>query len=347
MDSELTIILKMIKQKTGIDIDAFSASKKFSSSTRERSDLRLPSVDKFGEVYSDEALDKTFFSFRFRNANLIGSIDGSGEKERIYAYLIIGLLEGSGDRDENGGRAEQLKSILLGDYSRQQTQKFMHRYSVPDAKCYVLVVSGEDGKTEKVAGFLSRYLSNEYDSVVLSEDMSALLVKFVFSEKDGDPETLASGIAGAIKSEMDITVNIGVSGVVNNLLEVNNAYLQATNALRMSRIMGAKSCVHSYKDYTLVKMLEDVPKFKLSEYLDLLVTPQAKSVFLDADMISTAESFFENDLNVSLAARDLFMHRNTLIYRLDKIHKGTDLDIRKFSDALTFKLIAIMLKILG
>ena len=201
MDSDLTIILKMIKQKTGIDIDAFSATKKFSATTREEADMRLPSAEKIGEVFPDENINKTFFSFRFRNANLIGSIDGAGEKEKNYAYLILALLEGSGDREDNGGRGEQLKSILLGDYSRQQIQKFMHRYFVPDVKCYTIVVSCEDGKTDKVAVFLTRYLSNEYDSVVLSEDMNCTLVRFVVDSKENDPDALAQSIAAAIKAE--------------------------------------------------------------------------------------------------------------------------------------------------
>ena len=95
MDSELTSILRQIKQKTGIDVDAYAETMKFSATTREEPDWVLPSERDFTEVYSDEKNDKTFFYFRFRNANLIGSISGAGETEKNYAYLIMSLLDGT------------------------------------------------------------------------------------------------------------------------------------------------------------------------------------------------------------------------------------------------------------
>ena len=93
MDSELTIILKQIKQKTGIDIDAYAETKKFSATTREEADWILPSETDFLDVFSDEKNNKTFFHFRFRNANLIGSISGAGDIQKNYAYLIMSLLD--------------------------------------------------------------------------------------------------------------------------------------------------------------------------------------------------------------------------------------------------------------
>ncbi len=344
MDSELTIILKQIKQKTGLDVDAYAESMKFSATTRDEPDWVLPSERDFSEVYSDVKTGKTFFYFRFRNANLIGSISGAGATERNYAYLIMSLLDSTSSQDDNLSHGEQLKSIILGDYTRQQVQKFMRKFSVPDVKCYVLLISGA-GNTEKVLEIMPRFLSNEYDAVVLTEDMSCSLVKFVTGEGEVVPETYAYGIVTTLGAE-GIDVKVGVSEVVNNLLEINNAYVQATTALRLARLYSAKESVHTYKDYILVKMLEDIPKFKLSEYLSVLEKEGAKAIFNDADMLTTAEAFLNNDLNVSLTSRELYMHRNTLIYRIDKIERETGLDIKKFSDAVTFKLISIIKKLL-
>lgn len=346
MDSELTIILKMIKQKTGLDIDAFSESMKFTATTRANADLKTPSVPKLDEVYSDAAVGKTFFSFRFRNANLIGSIDGVGESEKNYAYLLIALLEGNSSKEENVGRGEQLRRIVLGDCSRQQIQKYMNRFSVPEDRCFALVMKSEDGKNEKVMGFLSRYLSSEHDAIILTEDNCFTFVKFI-SLAEVNPTAYAQGIFRSVKEELGVLIEIGVSAVVKNLFDINIAYLQAVNALRMSKNYNSSHGVHAYKDYVFVKMLEDIPKFKLSEYLETLITPDAKAIFRDDDTLLTAESFLEKDLNVSETARSLYMHRNTLIYRLDKIEKETGLDIKRFSDALNFRMIAIMLKIIG
>jgi len=346
MDSELTSILRQIKQKTGIDVDAYAETMKFSATTREEPDWVLPSERDFSEVFSDEKNNKTFFYFRFRNANLIGSISGAGETERNYAYLIMSLLDGTTAEDSNLGYGEQLKSIILGDYTKQQIQKFIRRYAVPDVKCYMLIVKSVDGKTERVLEYLPRFLSNEHEAVVLTEDMSCSLVKFLTGKTDMLPEKLALTVADSLAAE-DIDVLIGVSEIVPNLLSVNNAYVQATTALRLANVYSSKGAVHTYKDYILVKMLEDIPKFKLSEYLSVLEKEGAKAVFNDNDMLSTAQAFLENDLNVSSTSRVLYMHRNTLIYRIEKIKRETGLDIQKFNDAVTFKLISILKKLLA
>jgi carbohydrate diacid regulator len=89
-------------------------------------------------------------------------------------------------------------------------------------------------------------------------------------------------------------------------------------------------------------MLEDLPKYKLNENLAILLDAGAKEIFTDEEMLNTAEEFLENSLNVSETSRKLYLHRNTLTYRLDKIEKATGLNIRKFSDAVTFRLITIL-----
>lgn len=344
MDSELTNILKGIKQKTGIDIDAYAEAMKFSATTREKPDWVLPSQMNFTDIYLDTAKNKTFFNFRFRNAKLIGSISGCGEVEKNYAFLIMSLLDSNSAKDERLGRGEQLKSIILGDYTRQQIQKFIRRYSIPDVKCYVLLIASLDGNTENVLSFLTRHLSNEYDSIVLTEDMRVSLVKFVLIDNDLKPEQVAKNIVAQLK-ENNLETKISVSSIVENLLDINNAYVQASNALRIADMLSSKDSVHNYKDYVLVKILEEVPKFLLGEYLSILENEDAKYIFNDQDMIATSEALFEHNLNISETARQMFMHRNTLIYRLDKIEKHTGLDITKFSDAITFKLITILRKL--
>ena len=81
--------------------------------------------------------------------------------------------------------------------------------------------------------------------------------------------------------------------------------------------------------------------------MDILEDPEAKSMFADSEMVTTAEEFLNTSLNVSETSRNLYMHRNTLMYRLDKIERATGLDVRKFQDAMTFRLIMILHKLLG
>ena len=346
MDSELTSILKSIKQKTGIDIDAYAETMKFSATTRDEVDWVLPADTSFTEVFADEAAGKTFFNFRFRNAKLIGSISGTGEKEKNYAFFIMSILDSTSEKENNLGYAEQMKSIILGDYTRQQIQKFMRKFFVPDVKCCVLVIATAEGKAQETLKAVNDELK-EHDCAVLTDDMSVCLVKFFKEGENASSENYARAVARDLREKTGAAARIGVGEVADNLLEINNAYVQATNALRMSAVFSIDATVHVYKDYLLIKMLEDVPKFKLNEYLDMMADGTAKAVFRDPEMFATAETFLENDLNVSETSRVLYMHRNTLIYRLDKIYRDTKLDIRSFSDALTFRLISIMMKLVN
>lgn len=92
-------------------------------------------------------------------------------------------------------------------------------------------------------------------------------------------------------------------------------------------------------------MLEDISETKLEEYLSILLEGDARELLKDEDMVNTAEEFLENSLNVSETSRNLYMHRNTLMYRLDKIERVMGLNLRKFSDAVTFRIITILNKL--
>ena len=136
-----------------------------------------------------------------------------------------------------------------------------------------------------------------------------------------------------------------IGGTMEGVADLATSFSQAISAQRISGAVNYRSGVHSYKEFLIVKMLEDLPKHKLSEYLETLLEPSAREIFNDKEMVNTAEEFLESSLNVSETARKLYLHRNTLNYRLDKIEKATGLNIRKISDAITFRMILIILKL--
>ena len=346
MNGELGTYLKLIKEKTGIDINAFSESMKFFVSTREKDEIVLPPRTDFQDVLCDSSINKTFFKFRFRNANLFGSIEGASEIEKNYAHLILALIENSFHKEIISSKTEYIKNILLGDTTRSQTQKFMRKFLVPDIPCYALSIVTTSGRTNEVFEFMEHFVEHSQDFCVLTEEMGVALVRFE-TASDLSPAEYSALIIQSILEETAIEVEVGIGSIVPNLLDVNTSFIQGVAALRMSRIFSSKSSIHSYKEYVLVKMLEEIPKFKLMEYLDILAPKEAKQVFGDEDMLSTAEEFLDSSLNVSETSRKLFMHRNTLMYRLDKIEKLTGLNIKNFPDAVTFRLITILIKLMN
>lgn len=89
-----------------------------------------------------------------------------------------------------------------------------------------------------------------------------------------------------------------------------------------------------------------MPKYKLKEITQTLLNEAGEDLFDDVEMLRTAEAFMENDLNLSETSRVLYAHRNTLMYRFDKIQRATNLDIRRFPDAMTFRILSVIKKII-
>jgi carbohydrate diacid regulator len=138
----------------------------------------------------------------------------------------------------------------------------------------------------------------------------------------------------------------GVGPIVKELKEIANSYNGAENALRYADVFEISGKVHTYREFILVRMLEDISPSKCAEYLSEITDEQFKEVFEDEEMLLTAETFLQSSLNVSETSRILYMHRNTLLYRLDKIEKATGLNIRLFSDAVSFRVLTVLYKLL-
>ena len=194
--------------------------------------------------------------------------------------------------------------------------------------------------------FLTQYAGEEADTAVAVTGKDCAFIKFMDEDTEYQSSAdFANFLARSLLEEVGVKVRIGVGGTVRHFEEIASSYRQANTALRMSGIFNSGGEVHTYREFVLVKMLEDLPEAKLGEYLSILLDGEAKELLKDEDMVNTAEEFLENNLNVSETARNLYMHRNTLMYRLDKIERVMGLNLRNFSDAVTFRVITILYKL--
>ena len=343
MDADIRVFLSGIKEKTGIDVTVFDAEGEFVAG--KNSGEKVPTD--FDGVKSFSNLNKTLFYIKYKNKSFIGAIDGAGDTERNYAFLIGELAENSSFKESGLSKEKFCKAILLGETNHAQVAKYMQKYNFTDAPCFVMVVSVKPNATSDVKNVLKTYGAEGKDFVVEIDERQLAFVKFVdddSAEYQSSTE-YAEFLMQSVYEETGARIKIAIGGTVKYVADLSDSYAQAMTAVRMSSALQSKGDVHSFKEYMLIKMLEDLPKFKLNEYLEMLLDSGAKEIFFDEEMISTAEEFLENSLNVSETSRKLYLHRNTLTYRLDKIEKATGLNIRKFSDAITFRLITILSKL--
>ncbi len=311
-ETELKMILNDIREKTGTNVLLTPCD-----GTRFVIDYCGKSVEAWLEETGEDAE---------RTAKLIGYLIGSVDLKQLLP-------------DKN----EYLKNILLGEGSGWYVYRFLTKYNVPDAPCYAVDLHVDRRPSESLSQIESCLSDGEGLAVCMDEGRIAV-VKF----EDGaqTPVEFGSFLSQSLYEELGVRAGMGIGCEVKSFTEIARSYNQAATAVRMSALLHSKGNVHTYREYLLIKMLEDVPEGRLKEYMEQFRVSGAKEIFSDEEIIGTAEEFLENSLNISETSRNLFMHRNTLMYRLDKIERLTGLNIRKFSDAVTFRIVTILYKLL-
>ena len=134
---------------------------------------------------------------------------------------------------------------------------------------------------------------------------------------------------------------IGIGEPKTNLAEMNDSLNEARNAIRIGRIYHPKQLIFTYAKMVVERFLADIPADKANLFYQTLFNKKTSKLF-NEEMLTTIETFFENSLNLSETSRQMYIHRNTLVYRLDKVQKTVGLDLRAFDDAVTFKLLMLM-----
>ncbi len=169
---------------------------------------------------------------------------------------------------------------------------------------------------------------NETDVVLIKEVKEDITSKQLYK--------IASSIVDTLNAEIMTKVKIGIGSVVTNIIEINRSFKDASVALDVGKVFDSDQNIVNYNNLGIGRLIYQLPK-KLCELFLKEIFRKGSIEVLDEETITTIQKFFENNLNVSEASRQLFVHRNTLVYRLDKIHKITGLDLRKFDDAIVFK----------
>lgn len=337
--SELEKIFKGISEKLSLELSFYAEN------TRPKNG---PVCDKQFEGVTDDGA-YTYFRFLYKNVGYIGCICGADETARNYAQLLPAYVESFAERETELSKTEHLKRILLGEATTMSIYKYSTKFSVKGTSCFAIVLRVPKLMKETLA-VLEQYGGNSLDTAVQMTDELCALVRFIsgLETEDGYRSSVdyAEFLVQSIKEELGIDVTAGVGPIVRELKDVSLSYARAENALRYADVFEINGNVHSYREFLLIKMLEDVPEGRLSEYLSEIADEHFKEIFEDEEMLETAEAFLQSSLNISETSRNLYMHRNTLLYRLDKIEKATGLNIRLFSDAVSFRVLTILYKLL-
>lgn len=184
----------------------------------------------------------------------------------------------------------------------------------------------------------SLFSSQNGDYITAVDEKNVILIKSL--DRDDTAETLehtAQTIVDMLNCEAMLKVRVAYGTIVRELREVSKSYKEATMAMDVGKIFYAEKNVIAYSMLGIGRLIYQLPVNLCRIFIDEIFG--GNQVFeLDDETLITINKFFENNLNVSETSRQLFIHRNTLVYRIEKLQKATGLDIRTFDDALTFKI---------
>ncbi len=175
---------------------------------------------------------------------------------------------------------------------------------------------------------------NENDTVIVKEARPGIELK--------DIEKLAGSIVDTLESEHYIKSVVGIGSMVTGIKELAGSFKDAQIALEVGKVFDTEHSIITYGNLGIARLIYQLPTTLCEMFLrEVFKTGSIES--LDQETLFTIQRFFENNLNVSETSRGLFVHRNTLVYRLEKIKKLTGLDLREFDHAIVFK-VALMVK---
>ncbi len=265
--------------------------------------------------------------------------------EKMSKLLAVSLSNIKNLYDEKYDKGSFIKNIILDNILPSDIyikSKELHFNS--DEQRIVFLIKFF-GKTDVMPFEMlqNMFPDKSRDYVISVGEHDIVLVKDIKPGTDAkDIEKIATNISDTLSSEFYTKVNIGVSTIVDNLKDLARAYKEAQVALEVGKVFETEKNIISYENLGIGRLIYQLPTTLCDMFLQE-VFKNGSLESLDRETLMTIQCFFENNLNVSETSRKLFVHRNTLVYRLEKIRKITGLDLREFEHAITFK-VALMVK---
>ena len=187
------------------------------------------------------------------------------------------------------------------------------------------------------------YLRREKDFVLSMSETDVVVIRELPANFDAEElERTADHIQKSLEKDLGVRCVVGIGSPVHHLRELADRYKEAQTAIEVGKVFDTEKTIISYESLGIGRIIYQLPT-TLCEMFLAEVFKKNPIESLDQETLYTINKFFENNLNVSETSRKLFVHRNTLVYRLEKIKKLTGLDLREFDHAIVFK-VALMVK---
>ena len=303
-------------------------------------------------VFHSGALPQNGYTYRFLSSSsgkndCFVFVEGEDKKaEELSSVLAVSLGSIKNLYDEKYDKASFIKNVMLDNILQSDIFIKSKELHFDNESCRVVFLIKFYNHSPEVLPFeiiQDMFPDRNVDYVINISEQDIVLVKELpANEESEEIEELARSIAQTLSTEFYSKVAVGVSSMVTGLKDLARAYKEARVALEVGKVFDTEKNIISYDNLGIGRLIYQLPTTLCEAFLQE-VFKKGSLETLDRDTLDTVQRFFEYNLNVSETSRNLFVHRNTLVYRLDKIRKITGLDLRNFDQAITFK-VALMVK---
>ena len=253
---------------------------------------------------------------------------------KLAAAELKQLLSLSAEKED---RNAFLRNVLLGKVPAMELEKKAAHFKIRPSLWCCFLVETEGRKEESLLAALRSLTETNRDYVTeLDEHRVAVLKDARQWGSIEEADQFARTICDTVSAELLIRIRVGYGSAAEGFSELPQAFLEAKTALTVGGIFFAGKTAVSYRRLGIGRLIAELPEHLCEMYLKEVF--RGKDPEIDEETALAVDRFLENSLNISETARQLYVHRNTLVYRLDRFEKGTGLDVRKFEDAMSFKI---------
>jgi len=313
--------------------------------SRDYSDLIRSFVDSPAD---SQALQGYQFFKVYDEAQLEYIVVAKGDSEEVYTigklvvFQIQNLLVAYKERYDKDNFIKNLllDNLLLVDIFNRA--KKLH-IEMNARRVVFIIETSKEKDTEALETVRSMFAGGNKDFITAVDEKDIILVKELTNETYDDLEKTAQVIVDMLNTEAMTRVHVAYGTIVKDIKEVSRSYKEAKMALDVGKIFYGDRNVMAYSNLGIGRLIYQLPMPLCKMFIKEIFDENSPNDF-DEETLTTINKFFENNLNVSETSRQLYIHRNTLVYRLDKLQKSTGLDLRVFEDAITFRIALMVVK---
>ena len=281
--------------------------------------------------------------------------------EKQLEYILI--VNGSSDDSYMVGKLAALQNLLVAYKERFDKDNFIKNLLLDnlllvdiynrakklhidtDARRVVFLLEVSHEKENSSLETVRSLFGTKSNDFITAVDERSIIVVKELAAREGyeEMDAVADMILNALPEEKKENALIAYGTIVGEIKEVSRSYKEARMALNVGKIFFAERQIIAYSSLGIGRLIYQLPIPLCKMFIREIFEGKSPDDF-DEETLTTINKFFENSLNVSETSRQLYIHRNTLVYRLDKLQKSTGLDLRVFEDAITFKIALMVVK---